>query len=297
MSNATIDNHLITQFSDMLHVKAQQIKSRLRPYVKMKNLTGEQFAYDGLGDVEMTEIVSRQKPVVFDSIDHNRRKIRKRRFAVTLPIDEADARATLTNPEGDYAEACIRAAERVFDRVGIEAAFATVSTGRDFDTSVSFATDGGLTIDATSGLTYEKFLESQRKFHNNEVGTELPENFLFLCTGDEEEQMFKESEIISGDFSRRFVVDQGEISKVLKFNILVYGASVTNPMLNVASTTRDCIAMSSRALCYAMAVDMKLKVQERSDLIETVQVQVIVELGAVRTEGVLMQKVQTTVAS
>jgi hypothetical protein len=294
MSNATIDNHLITQFSDMLHVKSQQIKSRLRPFVKIKNLTGEVFAYDGLGDVEMTEIVSRQKPVVFDSIDHLRRKIKKRRFAVTLPIDESDARATLTNPEGDYAEACIRAAERIFDRVGIEAAFADVKTGREFGTDVTFANDGGLTIDATSGLVYEKFLEMQRKFHNNEVGTEMPENFIFLCTGDEEEDMFKETELISGDFSRRFVVDQGEISKVLKFNVLVYGASVNNPMISVTSTTRDCIAMSSRAMCYGMAVDMKLKVQDRTDLYETVQVQVIVELGAVRTEGVLMQKVQTT---
>lgn len=294
MSNATIDNHLITQFSDMLHVKAQQIKSRLRPFVKIKNLTGEEFAYDGLGDVEMKEITSRQKPVTFESIDHLRRKIRKRRFAVTLPIDASDARATLTNPEGDYASACIRAAERIFDRVGIEAAFADVKTGRDFGSTVTFSNDDGETIDATSGLVYEKFLESQRKFHNNEVGTELPENFLFLCTGDEEEDMFKETELISGDFSRRFVIDQGEISRVLKFNVLVYGASVNNPMLSVSSTTRDCIAMTSRALCYGMAVDLKLKVQERSDLYETVQVQVIVELGAVRTEGVLMQKVQTT---
>lgn len=297
MSNQTIDNHLITQFSDMLHVKSQQIKSRLRPYVRVKNLTGEQFAYDGLDDVEMREIEGNNVPVTFDSINHRRRKIRKRRFVVTLPIDSSNVRAVLTNPEGDYAEACIRASERVFDKVGIEAAFATVYTGRDFETAVTAATDGVVTIDATSGYTYEKLLEIKRKFHNKEVGTQIAEQFLLLVTGDEEQDMFQETELTSGDFSRRFVVDRGEISVALGMNVLVYGGSVQNPMLSVASTTRDTIAMSSRALCYGMAVDMKLNVQERTDLYETTQVQVIVELGAVRTEGVLMQKVQTTVKS
>jgi hypothetical protein len=46
-----------------------------------------------------------------------------------------------------------------------------------------------------------------------------------------------------------------------------------------------------------MSLDLQLKIQERPDLVETTQVQAIIQLGAVRTEGVLVQQVNTTVLS
>lgn len=290
----TIDNLLITQFSDMLHVKSQQIRSRLRPFVQIKPMVGDLFAYDGLGTVEAREVNGRIVRTQFDSIDHLRRRIRRRRFVVTLPIDESDVRALLTNPQGPYAEASIRAMERQFDRVGIEASFADVATGRDFDTTVTFANDDGNTVNATAGLTYEKLLEIRKFWRNNEVGNEIKEQMLLLITGDEEEALMKETELISGDFSRQFVVDQGEIAKAVGMNLVVYGADVPNPLLAVSGGTRDCIAMTGRALCYGLSKSMSVSLKDRSDYIETKQVQIIGELGAVRTEGLLLQKVQTT---
>lgn len=292
-----IDNALITQFSDMVHVKAQQGKSRLRPYFPIKKMSGDIWAYDGLGLVEATEQNGRISPTVFNSIDHLRRKVSRRRFVVTLPIDSSDVRAVLTNPQNDYAGACSRAIERVFDRVGIEAAFASVSTGRLMDTTVTFASDGGLTIDATAGFTYEKMLEMKRKFTNNEVGNDVPERFVFLCTGDEEEAMMLETELTSGDFSRQYVIDKGEVTKAVGFDIIKYGASVNSPLLAVSGGVRDCIAASERGIAYGMSLDLKLQIAERNDYVETTQVQAIIQLGAVRTEGVLVQKVQTTVQS
>lgn len=289
-----IDKALITQFADQIHVKAQQIRARLRPYVKIKNLTGDIFAYDGLGDIESQEVTGRVQKTVFNEIEHLRRKIRKRRFVITLPVDQSDVRGSLLNPESEYSEAIVRAMERTFDRVGIEAMFATVATGRDFDTDVTFATDGGQTVDATAGLTYEKLLEIKQNFTDYEVGNDVPEKIVFGITGQEETQLFKETELVSGDFSRQFVVDKGEITRALGMEIVKWGASVQNPMLAVASSVRDCFAMSSRGLCYGMALDLKLKIQDRPDFVETTQVQAIVEYGAVRTEGVLIQKVQTT---
>lgn len=290
----TIDNHLIIQFSDMLHVKAQQIKSRLRPHVTIKPMTGDQFAYDGLGIVEAREVVGRIQPTVFDSIDHNRRKIRRRRFVVTLPIDESDVRAVLTDPQGPYAESSMRAMERQFDRVGVEALFADVATGREFDTAVSFASDGGLTVNATAGLVYEKLLEIRKNWRNNDIGTDIPEALLLLITGTEEEQLMKETELTSGDFSKQFVVDQGEMTKAVGLNLIVFGADVPNPILAVSGGTRNCAAITGRGLCYGLSKSMSITVKDRGDYVETKQVQIIGELGAVRTEGLLVQKVQTT---
>lgn len=290
----TIDQALIVQFSDMLHVKAQQIRSRIRPFVTIRPMIGDKFAYDGLGIVEAREVQGRIQKVQFDDIEHNRRRIKRRRFVVTLPIDASDVRGMLTDPQGPYAEASIRAMERVFDRVGVESIFADVATGREFETTVTFAGDGGLTVTATAGLTYEKLLEIRKNWRNNDVGTDIPEKLLFLITGDEEEQMMKETELTSGDFSKQFVVDQGEMTKAVGLNLLVYGADVPNPILSVASTTRSNIAMTGRALNYGLSKAMDVSVKDRPDYIELKQVQVIGELGAVRTEGVLAQKVTTT---
>jgi len=290
-----IDTALVTQFSDMVHVRAQQMKSRLRSHFGIRKMTGDLWAYDGIGIVDATEQNDRVSQTKFNSVEHNRRKISRRRFVITLPLDSSDVRGVLTNPQNDYSGVCIRAIERVFDRVGIQAAVASVLTGRDFGTTTTAAVDGVLTVDGTAGLVYEKLVESRRRFVNAEVGNDMPENFLLLCTGDEESALMQETALINSLYTRQSVVDKGELQRAVGFELVKYGGSVLYPMLSVASGVRTNILCSTRGLVYGMSLDLSLKIQERPDLVETTQVQAIIQLGAVRTEGVLVQKLTTTV--
>ena len=294
MSTGSIDNNMTTQFAAMLHIQAQQSPSRFRPYVQVKQMTGDLYAYDGLGKVEAREVNARVAATVFDDISHNRRKIARRRFVVTLPIDASDTRGVLLNPEGEYAGACMKAMNRQWDKVIAESIFANVSTGRDFGTSVTFANDGGATVDATGGTTYEKLLELRKNFTNDEVGLDQNENIILAITGTEEEALMQELELVSGDFSRQFVVDKGRISRAAGIDLICFGADVTNPILDVNSGTRDCIGMTGRAICVGLSKDMSINIKDRPDYVETKQVQIIGQWGAVRTEGVLAQKFQTT---
>lgn len=295
MSVPTIDNALITAFSAQVHVAAQQMKARLRDKVMVKQMAGDLFAYDGLGDVEAIEQTGRHQPVVFSDIEHTRRKIARRRFTLTLPIDASDVRGALINPGSEYPAACARSMERVFDRIVVEAMFAAVLTGRDFGTSVTFATDDGDTINATAGLTYEKLLEANRLFTDDEVGNDIPERMCLGLSGDEHEDLMLETELVSGDFSRQYAIDKGgNIERALGYEIVKYGGAATNPILAVSGGTRDCFAMSTRAMCVGMSKEVGINIEKRSDLHETVQVEVVFELGAVRTEGKLIKKVQTT---
>lgn len=294
MSQNTEDRMMIIEFSEMLHVQSQQIKARLRPHFQVLPMNGDKRAYDGLGQVEAREITGRYVPVIHDDIEHLRRRINRRRFMVSLPIDESDVRGRLTDPEGSYAQACIRAMARQFDRVGIEASLATVFTGRDFETSVAFAADGGNTVDATAGSTYEKLLEVQKFWTNNEVGTEEEENMLLMITGDEEEAFMQEQELINRDFTTKIVVDKGRIREGAGINFITFGADVANPLLNVVGGQRNCIAATGRGLAYGLSKEMSISIEKRTDLVETKQVNIIGELGAVRTEGLLIQDFQTT---
>jgi len=294
MAMESIDNAMIIQFSDQVHNEAQQSKARLRPYVTIKQMKGDVFAYDGLGLAEASEIFGRHQPVVFSDIEHKRRKISRRRFALTLPIDASDVRGVLVNPQSEYAMACARAMERVFDRVVVEALFANVLTGRDFGTSVTAATDGVATVTATAGLTYEKLLEINQNFIDKEVGNEVPVSKMFAISGDEHTALMKENELVSGDYSRQYVVDAGEMVKANGLNLVKFDGGITRPILTVAAGVRSCFAMAQNAMCVGMSKEMEIKIQERPDLHETTQVEIIFELGAVRTEGVLLQKVTTT---
>lgn len=295
MAVPTIDNALITAFSAQVHVAAQQGQSRLRDKVLVKQIIGDEFAYDGLGDVEAIEQTGRHQPVVFSDIEHTRRKIARRRFTLTLPIDASDVRGALINPGSEYPAACARAMQRVFDRIVVEAMFAAVLTGRAMGTSVTFANDDGDTINATAGLTYEKLLEANRLFVDDEVGNDMPERMVLGLSGDEHEDLMLETELTSGDFSRNYAIDKGgNLERALGYEVVKFGGAATNPILAVSGGTRDCFAMSTRAMCVGISKDMGVKIQERPDLHETVQVEVVFELGAVRTEGKLIKKVQTT---
>lgn len=294
MAMETVDQHLITQFSDMMHVKAQQLRSRLRPYVTIKRMTGDQWAYDGIGQVEARELTGRFNPTNFDDIEHFRRRVSKRRFVVTLPMDRSDLEGMLTDPQGEYAQACVAAMERVFDRVVYDAAFATVYTGRDFSTSVTFASDGGSTVNATAGLTLAKLLEIKQTFLDNEVGTDMPAEIMFATAGDEQTTMLQISQLTSGDYSRQFALERGDLVKAVGMDLITFGASVGNPLLTVAGGVRDCLALSSGGIAVGLARDWEISVKDRPDYVDTKQIQITGVLGAVRTEGKRVIKVTTT---
>jgi hypothetical protein len=290
----SIDQALITEFSDMVHHEAQQMQSRLKPYLVVKQMSGDLFAYDGLGRVDAREVSGRNVPATFDDITHNRRKISRRRFVVNLPIDASDVRGALLNPESEYAKSVAAAMMRQYDKVAYDAAFADVLTGRDFETTVTATNDGVDTVDATAGLTYEKLLELRQNFYDNDVGLDENEQIFLTITGKEHTALMGEEELISGDFTRDFVVENGRISRALGMHLIPFAGGIANPILSVASGVRSLLAASSRGLCLGVSKEMSIKIEDRPDYIETKQVQVVMEIGAVRTEGVLVQKVTTT---
>lgn len=294
MAGDSIDATQVIQFSDQVHVAAQQSRARLRDSVITKPMSGDVFAYDGLGSIEAVENNGRHQPVVFSDATHTRRKITRRRFTLALPIDASDVRGALLNPQSEYAAACARAMERVFDRIVVDAMFAAVLTGRDFGTSVTFANDDGDTINATANLTYEKLLEATRLFIDDDVNTDLVESMVLGLSGDEHEDLMQETELVSGDFTRQYAIEKGRMIEAAGYKLKHFAGAATNPILAVSGGTRDCFVMSNRAMCVGMSKEMAIDIAPRKDLVETTQVTIVFELGAVRTEGKLIKKVQTT---
>jgi hypothetical protein len=293
MAIMSIDNALVTQFSDMVHIEAQQMQSRLKPYVKYKPMTGDRWAFDRLGEAEDREVTGRNVPIVFDDVNHTRRLIPRRRYHIALPIDDFDKLGMLIEPGSEYVKLITMALLRRLDRVVAQAALAPVQTGRDFETTISAAADGVLPVDGTGGFTYEDLLQINKNFTDNEVGNDYPMKKALLMTGKEEEELMSEIELISGDFTRDYAVEKGGLVRGAGLDFIKFGANSQNPVLAVPST-RSCIAMAEGAVCVGVSKEIDIKIQERPDLVDTYQVVASYYLGAVRTEGKLVQQVNTT---
>lgn len=292
-----INNALVIQFSDMVHTKAQQMKSRLRDGTQQKMVKGEDYAYEDIGSLEAIEITSRHQATSGQDISHGRRRIRMRDFRATIYLDQKDNLETLIDPQRNYALAVARALYRKYDAIAAEAALASVNTGKDFSTTTTFATDGGLTVTATAGLTYEKLLEIEQNFIDGDVGVDESEDYWLAITGEENTDLKGETELMSGDFTRQFAMDSknGRLQMANGFELKHFAADAATPILNVASSVRSCIAASKRGICVGISEELKLKINERPDLNNLTQIQASMFMGAVRTEGKLVQKVTTTV--
>lgn len=285
---------LVTQFSDSVIYNVAQTSARLKPYVDVRQMTGDNWFIDSVGSVEARLVTGRNVAATFDDIDHTRRKISKARYVVNLPIDASDVRGSLLDPQSVYAKRCAEAIMRQWDRIIVTAAFADVYTGRNGDTLVTAATDGVTTVDATAGLTYAKLLEVHENFIDDNVGLDMNESLLGTITGSEHTALMQEAELTSGDFTRDYAIEKGQLVRATGIDLIKFAANDASPILPVSGGVRDLLFAAKGAVIVGLSKDMTIKIQERNDLIETTQVQVIFELGAVREQGVKVQKVQVT---
>lgn len=293
---AQINNALVIQFSDQVHTRAQQMKSRLRDKVELKMVKGEDYAYEDIGSLEAIEITSRHQKTQGQDIAHGRRRIRMREFRATIYLDKKDQLETLIDPQKNYALAVARSLYRKFDAVAASAAFADVAVGKNFENILTFAQDGGLTVNATSGATWDTLLEVEENFIDNDVGTDEVEDFYLTITGEENTDLKGEIELTSGDFNRDFDSRDGKLARVNGMEIVRFAANAAQPILNVAASTRNCIAASKRGICVGVSEELTVEIDKRPDLNGAIQVQSSMFLGAVRTEGKLVQRYQTTVS-
>ncbi len=290
------DNVQVTEFNAALDVQEQQLSCRMLPYVKRQSIAGDNFAYDGLGEVQSYRANGRNPDIQPQTASFGRRKLSRERVVVTLEVDERDVRGMLTNPNADLAKMCIAAVERECDRIIYDSLFASVYTGRNFGTTVTYTTDGVVSIDATGSMTYEKLLEVKANFIDNEVGNENSGVLAVALgiSGDEHTDLMSEVELTSGDYSNQYVIEAGVIRKALGMSLVAFGANATDPILETVGGERISFALAMGGACLGISLDRKVEIKDHPLKVETSIINVIKEMGAVRTQGVRVQRIRLT---
>jgi hypothetical protein len=286
-------------FSSRVHHKAGQTKSRMEKYSEKKMIKGDRWFYNSISGIEANESTSRYKKVVFSDIDHQVRQFRRRKFTVHLPVDEEDLERVLTDPKSEYIKQGVAALNRKKDQILREAALADVVIGKESTSTLSFAADGGLTVDMTAGATYDKLLEVNQNYIDAEVINEDDEEQrIFLpINGKTHTQLMKETNLTSGDYVRELVVEGGRMQKAAGIELIKYGANPTTHssiLPTNGSNQVESFSGVSESLVLGIGHDIRVKIKDRADLEDTMQISISLTLGALRKSGELIQKVLYT---
>jgi hypothetical protein len=296
MSNpyTTLETQYVVEFSKMVHVLAQEKMSKLLPFVKMEDFQGEDFAYNRFGLLEDQEITERFQKIQLEEAAWDRRWMAPRYFAVPVGIDQKDVDKMARTPSPELAEGCVNALMRRRDKIIYEAAFADVREGKSAaaTSTVTFANDGGLTINATGGFGLTTLQDIKKNFVDAAVATDVDVDIALTVDGQRIKDLLDETQLISFDYNTEKPLVKGTIGQAYGIQLIPYASASQDPLLVEASSERNLLALAEGGICFAKGI-ISVRIEKRIDMFNT-PTQIIAEMAvaAVRTEGSRVQKVR-----
>lgn len=301
----SLDQGQLQNFNDSFFHLAQQDKSQLESSAAVVYLPskGKVNNMARIGRLELVEVNTRNPDKQFSDYALDNRQLTKRRFTLTVQIDaKYDINELIKDPTSDILKQLVNAKGRTIDRVIVAAAVGAVLTGSPDAalTSTSAANDGVITVDASAGLTYEKIQEVTQNFINNDLGYSLIKGSVLCISGAENTDLMSEVEFISNDYISGSPVSDGMQMKAGTYQIVMFagsvtgGITVTNPILPEGTTLRDCVVLAPESVAVSMEIG-KLDVTRSATKVNSNDITIDLWLNAMRTEGVRVQKVQTTI--
>lgn len=302
----SIDQGALEMFQDNFHELAQQTNSKLVSsgavvYLPSKGKTNH---FARIGKIELSEVNTRNPDKQYGDYSIDNRQFSKRRFTKTVTIDaKYDINELIKDPTSDILKQLNNAKERVIDRVIVSVAVGPVLTGAPdaAPTSTSAATDGVITVDASSGLVYEKIQEVTENYINNDMFDIIKGGGATIClTGTENTDLMSEIEFINNDYITSKVVEKGTMEKASLYRIELFagskngGITVTNPILPEGTTLRSCVVLAPESVAVAMELG-DLSVEKSATKVNSWDITIDFWINGMRTEGPRVQIVSTTI--
>jgi len=278
-----------TQYSTNLELLLQQKGSLLRGKVAEGMHVGKMASpIQQVAPVRMQKPAGRFAPKnTSGSPDFVRRWVFPTPGDVDQLIDSFDELQTIIDPKSAYTQNAANAVGRGWDDEILAATTRVAYTGQDaaslaqeaFDTSkfqvaVNFGASGNV------GLTVAKLLEAKRIFrhYHNDLDTE---EITFIGGSKQENDLLKQSQVVSTEYNDRPVLVDGKLTRFLGFN-LVFMERVPQ---TTASSVRGCIAFVKSGMYLGMWRDITNRVSIRNDLTgEPWDLYTQVMYGATRTQ-------------
>lgn len=272
-----------------------QFDSKLKSIASFQSIVGNEWYKDKYLELDqLKDANERLTKIELGQTTVERRQLTRDRFYLAIGNDEREVRKMADNPVDYIINQLIAKANQKMDEIIVRAALGNVRIGVDGSSVVTAANDGVRTIDATGGLTYEKLLEAEQNFIDDDVHPEeMGLQKVALITGKEHTALMKEPELTSGDYSRHFVVDKGRMQEAAGYHLIKFAANAKNPILEVIGGNRQCLLMLPGAVHVGIGKEFSVSVEKRHEYLETAQIVICGEVGATRLEGKSIQLLET----
>lgn len=287
----TPDVSYARKFQDDFILLAQQRESRLMMTVRRQaDLTDGQMAYfDRLDAVEMQEKTQRYAPTTLTVPEHSRRRVVKTPFDLHLPIDRMDQTRIMAGaamPQR-YVELGRRAANRKKDDRIIAAATGNAYTVDSSLTATASALPSAQKVTTAGGLTLAKCLSALEILNAADVDDEEPK--YAVISAKQLTNLFNTTEVKSSDYNSVKALVNGEIDTWLGFKWIR-----SERLGTTDGGARKCLFYYGSALGFAMGDDVRVQINNRADLSNTLQISIDMDGDATRIEDEKIVQVDCT---
>lgn len=302
--NPSIDQGALQMFRDNFLELAQQTKSALGGSKAVMYLPskGKTQNLGRIGRLELTEVEGRNPNKSYGDYSLDNRQLTKRRFTKTITIDKKyDVNELIKDPQSDILKQLVNAKERVIDRVIASAAAGAVLVGAPdaAPSSISAATDGVITISATSGLTYAIIQQVTQKFINNDLSYDMFRGSCLCISGKENTNLMQEPQFINNDYISSKPVESGKMNNAGIYEVKLFagsengGITVGSPVLPESSPNRSCLVLAPESVALSMEIG-DLSVEKNPNKVNSMDITIDLWINAMRTEGARVIILTTT---
>lgn len=288
----TIEAHFVKQYQDNVTIRAQQMVSKLRGSVMIKNPMGEDTFFDQLGDTEAEKNNERAPKSPHMEIKHYRRKISPNRYHWGRVIDKLDIKKMLTDPGSRYTILGSSALGRSYDDEILTALGGTslavlpdesttnVTLPSTQKVGIQVGSAVGAPVDAN--LNEKKVRRAVRIIEDNDVDMDLPENKLWgVMPAAAKEALFDQDRVVSSDFNNSKPLVDGRFVNWMGVTWIV---SSRVPFDTGSTTDRKCYVWSQSGLGLGIYQDIQAEGGPRPDLSYSPYIYISTFLGATRLE-------------
>lgn len=269
MSNPGLIDLYTTQFTALLHLKLQQLGSKLRGKVWEGSHQGKMASpVNQISAIQLKAPAGRFAPKARTDSTFTRRWVFPQEGEIDQLIDTYDELQTIVDPKSQYAQNAANAVGRAWDDVIIAAAFGTAQIGTDANSlssetwgsiSSSYLVAENFAASGNVGLTVAKLIEAKRIFRHSHVDLETDPAAVVIGS-TQESNLLNQVQVVSTEFSDHPVLLDGRVQRFLGFDVVV------SERLAVATNNRQCIAFVKSGLYLGVWKDLTNRVSIRNDL-------------------------------
>ena len=300
---------MLMDFRRMYRVLAQQQESMLKKAGVIEYAEGDAayFNYASISKLATpTEVTQRNQASSPVALTTTNRIMNTRKFVQEIVIDSvADIKTTIANPDSALYKQFMYGHNKLIDQIGFAAALGSVNTGTPnaAPTVVTAANDGVKFIDATGGITDTVVQKIFQNFINNEVNEERYQGASMFITGSENSELMGLDNQINKLYTTYDESSKTVVHK-LRGAINVYHlagsdatTTVSNPAIAESSGTRVCPVICRGGLYGKVIIDKVHYYNNDNRYVDSDVFKITYRIGMMRTEGVLVQGITTTIES